>query len=273
MRYTISIITIACAACAFATFSRAADISFGPPLSAGNASTDFVLGGTLDRAYDFGVNQKLIINGIEFDPFDTKLNGDTTNLDGPYDAYTTDGQTGDYATLLSHGVGHDNDARVIQFNNLVPGVIYTVEVVASGLRARSDCCEAGAGYNNLFVSGDSPKGTGTLGWDITDATSRHIYGTFVSDSSGSQTLNLNLCSVKLPRPDERRSNSRRGAELRPRARADRAPVAHRWHNRSRDQLPPSLTDISTTAFSIRRSGTNQISATNTYNPQAIHGLK
>ena len=198
MRYTISIITVACAACAFATFSRAADISFGPPLSAGNASTDFVLGGTLDRAYDFGVNQKLIINGIEFDPFDTKLNGDTTNLDGPYDAYTTDGQTGDYATLLSHGDGHDNDARAIQFNNLVPGVIYTVEVVASGLRARSDCCEAGAGYNNLFVSGDSPKGTGTLGWDITDATSRHIYGTFVSDSSGSQTLNMNLYSANLP---------------------------------------------------------------------------
>jgi hypothetical protein len=192
MRHPISIITIACAAGALAAYTHAADISFGSPLSAGNASTDFILGGTLDRAYDFGTNQKLIINGIEFDPFNTKLFGDTTNLDGPYDAYTTDGQTGDYATLLSHGVGHDNDARVIQFNNLAPGVIYTVEVVASGLRARSDCCEAGAGYNNLFVSGDSPTGTGTLGWDITDASSRRIYGTFVSDSTGRQALNINL---------------------------------------------------------------------------------
>jgi hypothetical protein len=192
MRYHISIITIACAAFALAPSSHAADIFFGQPVSAGNASTDFILGGTLDRAYDFGVNQKLIINGIEFDPFDTKLNGDTTNLDGPYDGYTADGQTGEYATLLSHGVGHDNDARIIQFNNLVPHVIYTVEVVASGLRARSDCCSAGAGYTNLRVSGDSPAGTGALQWDTNDATSRHIYGTFISDSSGTQTMNLNL---------------------------------------------------------------------------------
>ncbi|HEX3598988.1 MAG TPA: PEP-CTERM sorting domain-containing protein [Lacipirellulaceae bacterium] len=192
MRYPISIITIACAACALSASSHAADISFGPPLPAGNASTDFVLGGTLDRAYDFGNNATLNINGITFAPFDSKLHGDTTNLDGPYDAYTTDGQTGDYASLLSHGVGHDNEAGLIQFNNLVPGVIYTVEVVGSGLRARSDCCEAGAGYNNLFVSGDSPTGTGTVGWDISDATSRHIYGTFVSDATGRQALNINL---------------------------------------------------------------------------------
>jgi hypothetical protein len=192
MRYPILIVTIACAAWALALSSHAADVSFGPPLPAGNASTDFVLAGTFDRAYDFGNNAALNINGIPFAPFDSKLHGDTTNLDGPYDAYTADGQTGDYASLLSHGAGHDNDARVIQFNNLVPGVIYTVEVVASGLRARSDCCEVGAGYNNLFVSGDSPTGTGTLGWDITDATSRHIYGTFVSDATGRQALNINL---------------------------------------------------------------------------------
>jgi PEP-CTERM motif-containing protein len=192
MRYYIASILFSYTVCAVAASLHAADINFGSPLVAGNASSDFLLSGTLDRAYDFGTNQKLIINGIEFDPFNTKLFGDTTNLDGPYDAYTTDGQTGDYATFLSHGDGHDNDARVIQFNNLAPGVLYTVEVVASGLRARSDCCSAGAGYTNLRIAGDSPAGTGALQWDANDATSRHIYGTFLSDASGSQTLNLNL---------------------------------------------------------------------------------
>jgi hypothetical protein len=128
---------------------HASDITFGPGLPS-NAASDFILGGTLDRAYAFNAPNPLHINGIDFIPFDGNLFGDTTTIEGRYNQYKGDGKTGDYLTLLQNGVFHDGDVRSISFTGLSPGGSYTMEIIGSGMRARSDSCQAGTGSTNLL---------------------------------------------------------------------------------------------------------------------------
>ena len=139
------------------------------------------------------------MGGVLFTPFGSNSNGDTTNLDGPY-GYSSTGVSGDYATLVSHGLAHDGGPAFIQFNNLVPGAEYEATVVGSGLRVRSDCCQAGAGYNNMKLSGSGPLGTGTLEWPESDTSAKLIRGTFIADASRQQILNLNLFGLETVDP-------------------------------------------------------------------------
>jgi hypothetical protein len=202
MRFQLSIIILACTLGAVTNISsglNAADIIWDPAIHAVSPAADFVLGGTLDRAYSFGPSGSLSINGITFTPFDTNSHSDKTSLEGRYDAYSSGGQAGDYGSLLSHGAFHDVDARNISFSGLVPGAAYTVEVVASGLRARTDCCEAGAGYTNLFVYNKSSSTPAvSVHWDANDSISQDIYGRFIADSSGQQTIDFNLDQTVTP---------------------------------------------------------------------------
>jgi hypothetical protein len=149
------------------------------------------LTGTLDCAYAFGTASGVPLNGIVFTPFAANPHKDTTTLVSAY-TFTDGGLAGNYRTLVSHGASQDLSPGAIQFNELVPGANYAVTVIGMGLRARSDCCQAGAGYNNLLVSGDATGGTGWIHCEGNDASSRNIRGTFTADATGSQTFNLNL---------------------------------------------------------------------------------
>jgi hypothetical protein len=191
MRRHLSILTLTCAVCVATSHLHAADITFqaiGQP--AVDAASDFAYSGTLDRAYAFGTANNVNVNGMVFTPFSSNSHNDTTNLSAS-SKFTDGGLTGGYASLVSNGVSLDGSVGTIRFNGLVPGATYTANVIGIGLRARSDCCSAGAGYNNLFIAGDTPNGGGTIHWDGNDAASRNIRGTFIADSSGIQTLYLN----------------------------------------------------------------------------------
>lgn len=192
MRYQILLGLFACAAVvARVSDLRAADIAFGAPQHAVSEAADFQYMGTLDRAYALGATSNVDAGGITFVPFASNSHGDSTTLSGPT-AFSPKGVSGNYATLLSHGLSFDGGPASITFNNLIPGVTYTAGVIGMGLRARSDCCSAGAGYNNLFVSGDSPSGGSPVTWDTSDATSQNLRGTFIAGASGRQTINFNL---------------------------------------------------------------------------------
>jgi hypothetical protein len=183
---------LACAACFVAHQLHAADITFQVVgQQATDAASDLAYSGTLDRAYAFGTANGVPLNGIVFTPFASNSHGDTTTLASAF-TYSDGKLTGNYGTLVSNGVAHDLTPAYLQLNGLVKGANYAVTVIGMGLRARSDCCSAGAGYNNLFVSGDTPNGTGWIHWEGDDASSRNIRGVFTADSSGTQTLNFNL---------------------------------------------------------------------------------
>jgi hypothetical protein len=191
MRRHLSILTLTCAVCVTTSHLHAADVTFQPfGQPAVDAATDLAYTGTLDRAYAFGAASSVGVNGIVFTPFSSNSHSDTTNLSAS-SKYSGSGLTGGYASLVSTGVSLDGSQGTIQFNGLVPGAVYTANVIGMGLRARSDCCSVGAGYTNLFIAGDTPVGGGTIHWDGNDAASRNIRGTFIADSSGIQTLYLN----------------------------------------------------------------------------------
>src|SRR5215212_9747645 len=188
MRLQLSVVLFASTACVISGQLLAADITFGPAATAGNEATDFTFAGTLDRAYAFGGSTDVTVGGIVFTPFTSNSNGDSTDLDGPT-SFSPTGVSGSYATLVSHGLSRDVAPAFIQFNNLTPGAQYEASVVATGLRARSDCCSAGAGYTNQRLSGDTGGNTGILVWDTTDASSKLIRGSFIADANGRQTIN------------------------------------------------------------------------------------
>jgi PEP-CTERM motif len=176
---------------------HAADITFAPAQVV-TSPADVHLPGTLDRAYSLGYAGNLNVNGIPFAPFAANLHGDTTTLDGTYDAYAGGGQTGDFGTLLQHGQFRNFLPAAINFNGLTPGAIYTVEVLASGLRARSDCCQAGAAYTNNFISSGNPfPGGAAVEWKNDDPTARSIVGTFTAAPDGRQTIDFNNVATVL----------------------------------------------------------------------------
>jgi hypothetical protein len=180
---------------------EAADVTFQLiGQQATDAAADLAYTGTLDRAYAFGTLGGVPLNGIVFAPFAGNAHGDTTTLDTTF-TYSDGGLSGNYGALVSHGQAHDLAPASIHFNGLTPGAIYSLSVIGMGLRARSDCCEAGAGYTNMFVSGDTLSGTGWIHWEGNDASSRNIRGTFIADASGGQTINFNLFSTIRADPD------------------------------------------------------------------------
>ena len=179
---------LAFAVCSLAASAQASEIAFAAAIPTASAATDVLLGGTLDRAYDFNNAGNLTINGVPFTSFETNTNGDTTTLGSGYNGYGMDGQPGDYGTLLSNGIYNDGGAQQVSFHNLTPNALYTIEVFVNDAR-QPGCC---GGLRSETVSGDSATGTGTVFYDgPAGPAGEHIYGTFTSDVSGVQVLNLN----------------------------------------------------------------------------------
>jgi hypothetical protein len=180
----------AAGACCVASQLRAADIQFSPPTTLTGTSSDFSFTGTLDRAYALGVSTSVDALGITFTPLSSNSIGDSTTLDHAFD-FSTNGVPSSIAKLVSRGMSHDGGTASITLHNLIPGDVYTADVIGMGLRVRTDCCEAGAGYTNLFVSGDTSNGGTPVAWDTNDTSSRMMRGTFTADASGQQTIYFN----------------------------------------------------------------------------------
>lgn len=191
MRSLLSAALLTLALCGFASHLHAADITFAAPQFLNNPAADVILAGPNYRAYAFSQASTFDVNGVTFKPLAANPFGDTTSLATSFQR-APDGQVHPFGTLLDFGLSQDLTPSTMTFNGLIPGAAYTIEVFAAGLRARSDCCQAGAGYTNNRVSGDTSSGTGSIEWSELDGTSRAIYGTFTASPSGSQTVNFNL---------------------------------------------------------------------------------
>ena len=166
-------------------------ITFGTPTTI-SGDSDVNLGGqtTLDRAYDFASAGTLTINGVSFTNFsaqssDTLSSGVSTTYSGYGSPAST---SGDYATLLTNGTYGGGGANVT-FNNLHAGDSYTIGIWVNDSR-QPGCCGDAPRVETFTGSGVGGT-TASLTYDTSAINGQFVYGTFIADGTGSETLNLN----------------------------------------------------------------------------------
>ena len=137
--------------------------------------------------FDGAASSGLTVNGVTFQAF-PDLHGATTTLDnGAGNGTFASPNTSDnnYNTLLTAGAfGNNPTSYTISWNGMTPGDHYLVELWVndgrnSTVNARTETITGGANTSLALDYGSGSSGPG-----------QDIIGTFVADSSGSETLTL-----------------------------------------------------------------------------------
>jgi hypothetical protein len=154
-----------------------------------SADTDVRTDGTLNRAYDFGLEVDTTVNGVTFTPFENQST-DTLSSADYYDGYSSTAApwtslSADYRSLLTGGFY--SGGTTLTLNGLTVGQAYLVQAWACDPRA------CGGGRSQVI------SGSATVDFNNTDAeggVGQYVTGIFTADSLA-QTLVISGPSIQL----------------------------------------------------------------------------
>lgn len=196
----IAMLAVAVAGLSFSGFAHGSNINFGAGTNIAGPA-DVSLSGTLVKAYSFGAAGTLQINGVSFADFDSQALDTKTGLGNVQpNTYGTNGQSGDYATMMSNGDWNDGGSSSITLNGLTSGHSYILQTWVNDSRL---CC----GDRTNIYSGDAPGTDGVALFDGATNNGQYVIGTFVASGS-SQILNIDL------NPGSTNNNQINGLQLR-----------------------------------------------------------
>jgi hypothetical protein len=166
--------------------ANASNINWGSPTTIAGASDVSTLGNYFGSWAPNG--STLAVNGVTFQAF-SDLPGLGTSFDnstGPGSFNSPGTSDGNYNTLLTAGAfGNTGNSYTVNWGGMTPGDTYLVELWVndgrnSTVNQRTETITGGANTSAFLAYGSGASGPG-----------QYIFGTFVADNSGGETLSLN----------------------------------------------------------------------------------